>query len=176
MLIPTTTRWSWPARSLAADAESDFASDVFEDFDRLVESFVRPTYVNTVNFQPSADVHETEGHYMINFDIPGVKKEDIKIEMRGNQLEISGERKDELKNGKGRSYGKFERSFTLPETVNAEKIEAHYEDGVLSLALPKAETAKPKTIEIQTGNGGFFSKLLSSKKENTKELKDVKVS
>lgn len=180
MLIPTTTRWAWPTRNLssnyASDMDTDLVSDVFEDFDRLVDSFLRPAYANSVNFQPSGNVNETESHYMVSFDMPGVKKEDIKIEMRGNQLVIAGERKTELKNGSGRSYGKFERAFTLPETVNGEKIEAHYEDGVLNVALPKAESAKPRTIEIQSGNTGFFNKLLGAKKENAKEIKDVKVS
>lgn len=176
MLIPTTTRWAWPTRRLASDMESDLVGDVFEDFDRLVDSFIRPTHINTVNFQPAGNVSETDSHYMVNFDMPGVKKENIKIEMRGSQLVIAGERRSELKNGTGSAFGKFERAFTLPETVNGEKIEAHYEDGVLSIALPKAESAKPRLIEIQSGNGGFFNKLLGSKKETTKELKDAKVS
>ena len=75
------------------------------------------------------------------------------------------------------------RGFTRGRFVKASQaiglslIEAHYEDGVLSIALLKAEAAKPKTVEIQTGNGGFFNKLLASKKEgSTKELKDIKVS
>ena len=175
MLIPSTNRWAWPTRNLAADVESGLVGDVFEDFDRIVDSFLRPTQFSNINFQPAGDISETESHYMVSFDMPGVKKEDIKIETRGSQLIVKGERRNEQKNG-GRSYGKFERSFNLSEAINAEKIEAHYEDGVLSIALPKAEATKPKTIEIQTGNGGFFNKLLGSKKESSKELKDVKVS
>ena len=174
MLIPNSNRRSWATRNLAADIESGLVSEVFGDFDRIVDSFLRPTYVTSVNFQPSCDVHETDNHYMVSFDMSGVKKDDVKIEMRSNQLVVSGERRNEARSG--RSYGKFERAFTLPDTINTEKIEAHYEDGVLSIALPKAEAAKTKTIEIQTGNGGFFNKLLGSKKEGAKELKDVKVS
>jgi HSP20 family protein len=174
MLIPTSSRWAWPTRNLAADVESGLIGDVIEDFDRMVDSFLRPTYANSLNFPPSCDVNETENHYMVSFDMPGVKKEDVKIELRSNQLRVSGERRHEARSG--RSYGKFERTFTLPATINADKIEAHYEDGVLSIALPKAESAKPKNIEIQTGNVGFFNKLLSPKKESSKELKDVKVS
>jgi HSP20 family protein len=74
-----------------------------------------------------------------------------------------------------RVYGKFERIFALPASINADKIEAHYENGVLNVVLPKAESAKGRTIEIQSGQNSFFGKLLGSKKE-TKELKDVKVS
>ncbi len=176
MIIPTSTRWALPTRQWTADVESGLAGDVFEDFDRIVDSFLRPTYFTADNFQPNCDVNEAENHYMISFDMPGVKKDDVKIEMRGNQLVISGERRNEAKNCSRGSYGKFERAFTLPETVNTEKIEAHYEDGVLNIALPKAEAAKPKAIEIQTGNGGFFNKLLGSKKDGAKDLRDVRVS
>lgn len=140
------------------------SSEVFEDFDRIVDSFLRPTYANTVGFRPSCDVNETKDHFLVSFDMPGVKSEDIKINVEGNRLAISGERQ---------GYGKFERSFTLPTSVMTEKIEAHYENGVLSVALPKAEAAKAREIPIQSGRDGFFNKLLGSK---TKELKDVKIS
>ncbi len=73
-----------------------------------------------------------------------------------------------------RIYGKFERTFTLPETITADKIEAHYENGVLNVALPKAEAAKSRTVQIQTEEGGFLSKLLGTK--TNKEFKDIKVS
>jgi HSP20 family protein len=170
----------WSRRNLSPDVAM---GDVFDEFDRVVNSFLRPTYANTVNFQPSCDIKETKDHYLVSFDMPGVKKEDIKIEVQNNQLVISGERQYEMKDEEGeatlrheRAYGKFERSFTLPTTVNTDKIEAQYENGVLNVALPKAETAKGRTIQIQSGQNSIFSKLLGSKKEGTKELKDAKVS
>lgn len=161
--------WSWPsARSLSPD----LAGDVFDDFDRIVDSFLRPTFANTVNFQPSCDIHETKDHYLVSFDMPGVKKDDIKIELQDNQLVISGERRYESKNGQEgsalrheRAYGKFERSFALPKTINADQIEAQYENGVLNVALPKVEAAKGRRIQIQSGQGGFMSKLLNNKKD-----------
>lgn len=180
MLSPFTPDWAWSRRNLSPDI---VMGDVFDDFDRVVNSFLRPTYANTVNFQPSCDIKETKDHYLVSFDMPGVKKEDIKIELQNNQLVISGERQYEMKEEDGeatlrheRAYGKFERTFVLPTTVSADKIEAHYENGVLNVALPKAESAKGRTIQIQSGQNNFFSKLLGSKKEGTKELKDVKVS
>lgn len=180
ILSPISTELAWPRRTWSTPV---VAADVFEDFDRIVDSFLRPTYANTVNFQPSCDVSETKEHYLVSFDMPGMKKEDIKIEVQGNELVISGERHREVRDKQGeatlrheRMYGKFERSFTLPATIAADKIEAHYEDGVLNIALPKAEAAKGRTIQIQSGQEGFFSKLLGSKKEASKELKDVKVS
>lgn len=179
MLSPLSTDWSWSRRNLSPER----LVDAFDDFDRIVESFLRPTYASTVNFQPSCDIHEGKDLYLVSFDMPGVRKEDIKIEVQGNNLVISGERQREVNQQDGdatiyheRAYGKFERTFVMPTSINAEKIEAHYENGVLNVALPKAESAKGRTIQIQTGQDSIFSKLLGSKKEATKELKDVKVS
>ena len=170
MLSPLSNDWSLRTYSPMMVAE------VFQDFDRVVDSFLKPTYANTVNFQPNCDVSESDDHYLVSFDMPGIKKEDIKIEVQKNQLLISGERLRTQGSEAGlyneRRYGKFERTFTLPATINPEKIEAQYEDGVLNIALPKAEAAKPKTIQIQTGQNSFFSKLLGAKKESPKELKD----
>lgn len=176
---PIVAEWAWPRRSLSPDA---VMGDVFDDFDRIVNSFLRPTYASSINFQPACDIKESKDHYLVSFDMPGVKKEDIKIEVQNNQMVISGERHYEMQDAEGestlrheRAYGKFERSFTLPSTVNADKIEAQYEDGVLNVAIPKAEAAKGRTIQVQSGQSGLFGKLLGSKKE-TKELKDVKIS
>jgi HSP20 family protein len=168
----------WSRRSLT----SDLMADVFDDFDRIVNALAtRPNYANVVGFQPRCDISETKDHYLVSFDMPGVKKEDIKLEVQDNQLVISGERNREIREGDGKTtlrhervYGKFERAFTLPTSIDADKIEAHYEDGVLNVVLPKAEVAKGRTIQIQTGQNGFFSKLLSAKKE-TKEVKDSKL-
>lgn len=178
MLIPYSTDWAWPRRTFSPN----LPRDVFEDFDRIVDSLLRPTLANTVNFQPSCDVSEAKTHYMVSFDMPGVKKDDIKIEVQGNQLVISGERQREVKEENGeestlhheRVYGTFERRFALPNTINAEKIEAHFENGVLKVALPKAEAANGRTIQIQSGQGGLFSKLIGSKKESSQGMKDGK--
>lgn len=179
MFSPISAELVWPRRAWSPAG----AGEVFEDFDRIVESFLRPAYASSVNFQPSCDVSESKDHYLVSFDMHGVKKEDIKIEVQGSQLVISGERQREVKNNEGeatlrheRRYGKFERAFTLPATIAADKIEAQYENGVLNVALPKAEAAKGRTIQIQTGQGGLLSKLLGTKKESTKELKDINVS
>ncbi len=174
MLNPISTDWSWPRRSLL----SAYLADDFDDFAPI---FDESSAMNMVDFHPSCDVTETKDHYILGLDMPGVKKEDIKIEMQGNKLILSGERQHEWKEKNGettlrheRTYGKFERTFTLPVAIAAEKIEAHYENGVLNVAIPKAETAKSRTIQIQTGEGGFLNKLLGAK--TNKEFKDVKVS
>lgn len=122
-----------------------FAADIFNELERrtTVEKFAAPAY----------EVQENEEHYLINTDLPGVKKEDIKIDLHENLLTITGERKRDAK------VESFKRSFNVPENVDVEKIEARHENGVLSLYLPKGAAAKPRTIEIQTKTGGFFDKL-----------------
>ena len=153
MLSPLSTQWTSPRRALSP---SLMVSDMFEDFDRIVDSLVRPTYANTVGFLPTCDINETKEHYLVSFDMPGVKKEDIKIEVQGNTLLISGERQREIKESSTeaalrheRVYGKFERTFELPNSINADKIEAQYDNGVLNIVLPKAEAAKGRTVQVQ---------------------------
>jgi HSP20 family protein len=116
-------------------------------------------------FHPVCEVDETDSHFVMSVDLPGVNKKDINIEARDNQLIISGERKSEKKERgfSERLYGKFYRVITLPNGVDTNKIEAHYQDGVLNVALPKAESAKPKQIKISDGKGSFFGRLVEGK-------------
>ncbi len=116
------------------------------------------------------DIHETEKGYLLSFDLPGVQKENIKVETKGNTVTISAERKKESdEGGKGgfspyrneRYYGSYRRSFSLPENIEEENIEAHYHDGVLQLSIPKSEETKARTISVKGGEGGFFKKLLT---------------
>jgi HSP20 family protein len=105
-------------------------------------------------YSPLCDLEETENNYQMTFDIPGMKKEDIKVEVARGQLVISGERKEETKKDtkyrhiEERYAGKFMRSFTLPDDVSAEKIEADYRDGVLRVQIPKAAVEKPRQVAI----------------------------
>lgn len=155
----------WNSRSLAAD--------LFADIDRLFENFGRlstlPVY-DERSFTPACEITEAEDHYLMSIDLPGMKKEDIKVEVIDNVLTVSGERKREFSSDRNekiqryeKSYGFFKRSFTPPSTVEVGKVEARYEDGVLELYLPKAQAAKPHQIEIQSGKGGIFAKLLGKK-------------
>lgn len=148
-----------------------FPADLFEEMDQLLNAFRSPTYTTEKTFHPATEITEQDGHYLLSIDVPGIRKDDIKINVTDNVLTVSGERKREEKTEDSkvrrveRSYGSFKRSFTLPNTIDADQIEAHYEDGVLELSLPKAPTAQAKTIEIKSGKSGFFNKLLGSKKE-----------
>jgi HSP20 family protein len=97
---------------------------------------------------PAVNITETDNEFSITVAAPGLKKSDFNIDVEGNMLTISSEKeeskeeKDALYTRKEYNYSSFSRSFTLPEEVNKEKIEATYEDGVLKLALPKKEEAK----------------------------------
>jgi HSP20 family protein len=107
-------------------------------------------------FNPAVDIAEDEKSYEILVAVPGVKKQDFKIDLIDGKLTISGERKiEEKKEGKNfhsleTQYGSFSRSFFVPEDVKAEKVEATYEDGLLKLTLPKKEKKVSKaSIEVK---------------------------
>lgn len=123
-------------------------------------------------YLPACEVDETKDHYLVTLDMPGMAKEDIKIEVNAGRLFISAERKqtktsgDESARFSERRYGRFERIFELGEKVDPEKIEAIYRDGVLRVALAKAETAKPRSISVKTEDkGGVFEHLLETGKK-----------
>ena len=102
---------------------------------------------------PAIDIDETADEYRVCADLPGIKKEDINIECAGNQLTISAERRYENEDGRKqgrreRFYGTYQRSFTLPTGVDPDKIEALYENGELTIRVPKGEQAKAKRIQI----------------------------
>ena len=106
-------------------------------------------------WRPLTDIYESKDAYMFKVDLPGFKKEDIKVEFSGETLIMRGERKqEEEKKGENchrleRSYGVFERSFTIPRNVDAKKIEAELKDGILMLTIPKVEEARAKAIDIK---------------------------
>lgn len=108
------------------------------------------------NWMPPVDVTEDRDHVYLAAELPGVKPEDVKISLENNLLTIRGEKhqpNSEQNGDRGhrfeRTFGAFERSFTVPGTVDAERIEARYEQGVLTISLPKAERAKPRQIAVQ---------------------------
>jgi len=106
------------------------------------------------DWAPRADITETDSEFIIKVEVPEIKREDIKITIDNGVLNISGERKHEKeeKNTKyhriERHYGKFLRSFSLPDNVTEEQADAQFKEGVLTLHLPKTEKSKPKQIEI----------------------------
>lgn len=133
-------------------------SELHRQFDRFLEDAFSPPFRGwaegaSATWIPRADVEETETHFLISVDVPGVPKEGIQLEAKDGLLRVSAERKG----SPGRS-GKWERLFTLPRDIQHEKIEASCQDGVLRIALPKAEAAKARTIQIQDGPLSTFDK------------------
>ncbi len=111
--------------------------------------------ISVAEWSPLVDISEDDKEYIIKAELPEVKKEDVKLTVQDNVLSISGERKYE-KEEKGkkyhrveRAYGSFLRSFTLPEDADGGKVSAEYKDGILKVHLPKAEKAKPKSVEVK---------------------------
>ncbi|MBZ5604497.1 MAG: Hsp20/alpha crystallin family protein [Acidobacteriia bacterium] len=107
---------------------------------------------------PPVDIKETENELILKADIPDVELKDIDVRLENGNVTIRGERKFEKNEEKGgwhrveRSYGTFERVFTLPETVNPEAVKADYKNGTLTLTLPKKEIAKPRQIKVDVHN------------------------
>ena len=124
------------------------------ELDRFFNDFGLDYGHSDTVWSPNVDVSETEKNYEVKAEIPGLKKEDIKVTVEDNILKLSGEKKhEEETNDKNyhrleRSYGKFERSFRLPKEVKKEEIKASYKNGVLDVVIPKAEEVKPKEITV----------------------------
>jgi HSP20 family protein len=148
---PFTTTRSWnPWREL-------------DDLQGRINTMFIPTPTNgdaddtfaLTGWSPVVDIAEDEKEYLIKAELPGLKKEDVKVTIDNGMLTITGERKveKEEKNKKfhrvERSYGTFLRRFALPETAFAEKVNAEFKDGVLQVRLPKHESAKPKQVEVK---------------------------
>ena len=108
----------------------------------------------TRSWQPLVDIVETEHAYEVRADLPGIPKEDVQLSIENNVLTLSGERKFEKDVDKEsfhrieRAYGTFSRSFSLPARVSADKVEAKYDNGLLTVIVPKAAEARPRRIEI----------------------------
>ena len=130
----------------------------FDSFNSFLDGMVsRREAVNLTDFEPSVNTREGEFAYHIELDLPGMKKEDISVDVADNTVTISGERKtkDEIQEEDyyrvESRYGKFSRSFSLPENVDVENIYAESQDGVLEVVIPKIEKQenKPRKIEIK---------------------------
>jgi HSP20 family protein len=140
------TRWE-PQRGLTT--LQDQINRLFSDsFDRTGEEG------SLTAWAPAVDIYETEHELVVKADLPDVDPKDLDIRVENNILTIRGERKFEKQVNEDkylrveRSYGSFARSFTLSNTVNAEAIKADYQNGVLTLTIPKREEAKPKQIKV----------------------------
>jgi HSP20 family protein len=133
----------------------------------------------SVSRQVSPMIQETDDAYYLEAEIPGIPKEDLEIKVNGNLLTIRAERKfTEGREKEGRSsrqYRKVQQSFSLPTSVDADQIEANYENGVLQILLPKAADTKAKRIEVQSGKAGFIDRLFGKKEDSDSSMKPKNV-
>ena len=136
-------------------AAFDRFANLRDEFDRVFEtsfgSVFRP--LGSLNrWNPAVDVYQNRDQYTVYVELPGLKKEEIEISLRGDTLTISGERKLEENKNEGarteRFFGKFQRSVMLPVPVKSEGVSATYKDGIRKVVLPKAEEAKPTQIPV----------------------------
>ena len=134
-----------------------------EEWERRFDDFFgRPMWrwpFEEKGWMPAVDVFEKDDRFVVKAELPGMKEEDIDVSVVGDTLTIKGEKntesevKEEDYYRSERAYGSFYRSVPLPSTVDASKIEASYEDGVLQVTLPKMPEVKPKKIEVKTRKG-----------------------
>src|SRR6266571_4817477 len=114
--------------------------------------------LTTTSFAPPVDIYEDEHTITLKLEVPGIDEKDIDVRIEGNTLSVHGERKIEKEEKEEnfrrveRQYGSFTRNFTLPTTVDSEKVTATYDKGVLKIALPKKAEAKPKQIKVNVGS------------------------
>lgn len=147
--MPNLTRCSLPGQDLRA-----FQSQLNRLFEPFVSRATDDEGLASNTWLPPVDIAEDADRIVLTAEVPGMKQEEIEINFDGGLLTIRGVRKFEKESNDRnyhrveRSYGSFVRSFTLPRTVDADKISASYKDGVLDVVIPKKEEAKPKQIRI----------------------------
>src|SRR5947199_6622700 len=157
------TRWD-PFRELAS--LQNRVNSIFQDYGRGQDELTA-----TSSFVPAVDVYEDEHKVTLKLEIPGINQDDVDIRLENNTLTVRGERKFEKEEKEEnfhrieRRYGSFARSFTLPNTLDTENVQAHYENGVLKIELSKRAEAKPKQIKVNIGGG---SKSLGKTVEGNK--------
>lgn len=112
----------------------------------------------TTEFSPACDLSETADAYQVRLDVPGIKPDDITVQVTGNSVRISGERKEE-KEDKDKTYHRIERrsgsfceALQLPGDVKEENVQAEFHDGVLTVTLPKSEASRTRTVKVKAGN------------------------
>ncbi|MDX1671622.1 MAG: Hsp20/alpha crystallin family protein [Balneolaceae bacterium] len=147
-------------KSLEKRREFTPIEDLRREMDRLFDEMVPFSWWkergenSSHMWTPRTDMSETETKYLIHVDLPGLTKDDITINIKDNRLTISGKRKKEMEEKdenflrRERFKGSFLRTFTFPDKVKDEKVKATFNDGVLTVNVPKAEVSKPKTVKI----------------------------
>jgi len=132
-------------------------TSIQEEMNKLFDDIFRRTTMPAEGriLSPAIDLSETDDEYRVKVDLPGISKDDMSISIVGNSIVIKGEKKQEKKEEKEnyhyieRSYGSFKRVIDLPVDIDADKILAEFENGVLDIKVPKSEKVKPREIEVK---------------------------
>jgi HSP20 family protein len=159
--VPSLTEKEVAAMALTPYRPMQSLSDLQSEMNRLFSAVPAESgETGLADWAPAVDVSEDEQRYVIKADVPGVDPSEIEITMEGDNLRIQGERKEERnvdtsdqgnRQRTERFYGRFLRTFTLPDTADAENIRARSNNGVLEITIPKQERAKPRQIQVEQG-------------------------
>lgn len=150
----TLTKWNPTKELISMEREFGKLFNSFNNRFGLQSSKEDEDFMNAV-WSPLTDISEDDDQYLLHLDLPGVNKEDVKIKYNNGQITISGQRFIENNNDNKtyhhieRAFGKYYRSFKLPEKILEDKIDAEFKAGMLKITIPKAEEAKPKQIEVK---------------------------
>ena len=128
---------------------ASFDDDLGRIFNASFSSLLDETDAATGSLHPRADLYEDKDNFFLRAELSGLKKDDIRVELGDGVLTVSGARKVFAADGQAESTSEFTRSVSVPARVQEDKINAHYEDGVLTVTLPKAEEVKPKRVAVQ---------------------------
>jgi len=157
-----------------ASPRTPSVTDPFNEMNQMMDSFFRNPFsswmpeVSNFSRRAVSDIKETDKCYLLTAELPGIPKEDIEIDVNGNMLTIRAEHKQEENKEQSyrREYRSFNQSFVLPSTVDASQIEAHCDNGLLEVMLPKTQQAQAKRVEIQSGKGSLSKRLMGNQDIN----------
>jgi HSP20 family protein len=149
MFLIQNGRHTWPSKSFSSEINKVFDNVLRDPLGSLTEALDKE-----LAWSPALDISETDEHVQVRLEVPGIDPEQIDISIDGNDLVITGEKKETMqKSEKGffhkeSRYGKFSRKVMLPEGIDGEKVNADYSNGVLAITLPKIPVAAPRKISV----------------------------
>ena len=173
MNVMVITRWD-PFRDIAT--LQNRMNTLFQDYSRANSG--ESDALATAAFTPPVDIFENEHKVVLTLEVPGLKQEDLNIEVENNTLSIRGERKFEAEQKQEnyhrieRRYGSFYRAFTLPQTVNTESVSASYDAGVLRVELEKRAESRPRQIKVQVGAGKSTNAAAMPPQQQPKQIEN----
>jgi HSP20 family protein len=136
-------------RATYANPWASFEDEIDRVLNATFSSMLADTEAGASLLHPRADLYEDKDHFYLRAELPGLKKEDIRVELGDGVLTVAGTRKGFGADGQAESTSEFSRSVSVPTRVQEDKINASYEDGMLTVTLPKAEEVKPKRVAVQ---------------------------